>query len=360
MRSLKVALSAILLISSSGAAFAQAPAPLRWKAVLMGGDDSIEAFDRARKAVKATLVRMGLDPSDIRELSASMDEQLRGVMVSTPDNLEIALRQLGVGRGDACFLHLTSHGSQSGFYVKGFVFLTPARLNSALDAGCGEQPTVVLVSACYSGIFIDKVMQKPNRIILTAAAEDRTSFGCSAENDYTYWDGCLIDNLARSDGWRTLFNAVAQCIEMKESRGNFQASKPQGFMGNATRELTMPGTVAVALANSPPGSASRCAAAKDTTYGMSVANPIKVGLDAATGPARQFQYLNSLRGPSGQAVQYRRVGTASSAGTIFDVYDLAYPGLQLSIRVYLDSYHFDPPTAPPGFICGLDIGLGPR
>jgi hypothetical protein len=93
---------------------------------------------------------------------------------------------------------------------------------------------------------------------------------------------------------------------------------------------------------------------------MSVANPIRVGLDAATGPARQIQYLNSLRGPSGQAVQYRRTGTASSAGTIFDVYDLAYPGLQMAVRIYLDSYHFESPTALPGFICGLDIGLSPR
>ena len=326
----------------------------------MGGDDSIEAFDRARKTVKATLLRMGLDPSNILELSASVDEQLRGVMVSTPDNFEIALRQLGVGRGDACFLHLTSHGSQSGFYVKGSVALTPARLNSALDAGCGEQPTVVLVSACYSGIFLDKVMQKPNRIILTAASEDRTSFGCSAENDYTYWDGCLIDNLPRSDGWRNLFIAIAKCVELKESRGNFQPSKPLAYLGNATMDLTMPGAVAVATANSPPILASRCAAAKDATYGLSVANPIKVGLDAATGPARQLQYLNSLRGPAGQAVQYRRMGTASSLGTIFDVYDLAYPGLQMAVRIYLDSYHFDPPTAPLGFTCGIDIGLSPR
>jgi hypothetical protein len=229
MCSFKTGLIFVLLLALSGVASAQvpvAPGALRWKAVLMGGDDSIEAFDRARKTVKATLVRMGLDPSNILELSASLDEQLRGAMVSTPDNFEIALRQLGVGRGDACFLHLTSHGSQSGFYVKGSVSLTPARLNSALDAGCGEQPTVVLVSACYSGIFLDKVMQKANRIILTAAAEDRTSFGCSAENEYTYWDGCLIDNLARSDGWRNLFIAIAKCVELKESRATFSHRSP--------------------------------------------------------------------------------------------------------------------------------------
>jgi len=359
MRLFKTALTVGVFIAWSGAAFAQAPSGLRWKAVLMGGDDSITVFDQARKTVKGTLLRMGLEPSDIRELSASTDEQLRGAMVSTADNLEVALRQLAVGRGEACFLHLTSHGSKQGFFIKGAVTLTPARLNSALDAGCGEQPTVVLISACYSGVFMDKAMQKPNRLILTAAAEDRTSFGCSAENDYTYWDGCLIDNLARSDGWRTLYSEIVKCVEAKELRGNFVASKPQGFMGSALAGLGMPGNVVVAGANTT-GPASRCAAAKDAAYGMSAANPIKVGLDAATGPARQLQYLTALRGPGGQAVQYRRVGTASSAGTIFDVYDLAYAGLPVSVRLYLDSYHYDPPTAPQGFICGVDIGLGPR
>ena len=207
---------------------------------------------------------------------------------------------------------------------------------------------------------MDKTMQKPNRIILTAAAADRTSFGCSAENEYTYWDGCLIDNLARTDGWRSLFSSVAQCVETKESRGNFLASKPQGFIGSALTGLGMPSGVVAAAANGPPGSASRCGAAKDATYGVSSANPIKVGLDAATGPGRQLQYLSALRGPTGQAVQYRRVGTASSAGTIFDVYDLAYPGLPMPVRLYLDSYHFDELTAPAGFTCAIDIGLGPR
>jgi len=206
---------------------------------------------------------------------------------------------------------------------------------------------------------MDKVMQKPNRILLTAAAQDRTSFGCSAESDYTYWDGCLIDNLARSDGWPALYYAIVQCVESKESRGNFLPSKPQGYISVAMANLKMTGAIAVATANKP-GTASRCSSAKDATYGMSLMNPIKIGIDAATGPARQMQYLTALRGPAGQSVQYRRVGTASSSGTILDVYELAYSGLPMPVRVYLDSYHFEELSAPAGFICGLDIGLGPR
>ena len=90
---------------------------------------------------------------------------------------------------------MTSHGSPEGFYLRNAPPITPQKLNKILDLYCNERPTVVLISACYSGVFVGPSMQKENRIILTAARQDRTSFGCSTENQYTYWDSCLIDSL---------------------------------------------------------------------------------------------------------------------------------------------------------------------
>src|SRR5262245_47389101 len=88
---------------------------------------------------------------------------------------------------------MISHASPQGFYLRNAPALTPRTLSAILDAACGYRPTVVLVSACYSGVFVGNAMLKPNRINRTAAREYRTSFGCSAENEYTYWDGCLIE-----------------------------------------------------------------------------------------------------------------------------------------------------------------------
>jgi hypothetical protein len=83
-------------------------------------------------------------------------------------------------------------------------------------------------------------MQKPNRIILTAAREDRTSFGCGAENEYTYWDGCLIDSLPASDSWKSLYGNIQQCVQRKESRGRFKPSLPQAYFGPQVSDLKIP------------------------------------------------------------------------------------------------------------------------
>ena len=120
-------------------------------------------------------------------------------------------------------------------------------MNKILDAACGERPTVVLVSACYSGIFVGPSMQKKNRIILTAARQDRTSFGCSPENEYTYWDACLIDSLPAAESWKSLYGTVQQCVQTKESRGKFVPSLPQAFFGEQVSDLKIPKTVPAAL-----------------------------------------------------------------------------------------------------------------
>jgi Peptidase C13 family len=45
---------------------------------------------------------------------------------------------------------------------------------------------VILVSACYSGGFID-ALRDDSTLIITAARHDRSSFGCADENDFTYF-----------------------------------------------------------------------------------------------------------------------------------------------------------------------------
>ncbi len=69
-------------------------------------------------------------------------------------------------------------------------------LDTALHAGCGAAPTVAIVSACYTGDFARPPLAQPNRILLTAAAADRPSFGCGAGRELTYYDQCLLGSLA--------------------------------------------------------------------------------------------------------------------------------------------------------------------
>ena len=374
MRSLRLACLFLLLLNPLGQrALSQdaPPAPptnvpetaLSWKAVLMAGDNQLDVFDNATKTLKDMFLRSGLKAENIRELSASRTEQQqRGALPSSAENLESALLGLSVSKGDACLVHLTSHGTRQGFFLRNAPLISPARLNAVLERGCGDQPTVVLISACYSGVFLDNAMLRPNRIILTAAAADRTSFGCSSENQYTYWDGCLIDSLTQSDNWITLYGAVQRCVETKEARQRFTPSLPRAFFGDQIASLRTPSAPppALAVAGNLDPTASRCPVTTDDTYGVSAANPVKVGLDGASGPAREMQYLNALRGSAGQPLRFRRVGTSVTAGNvILDVFELHHDGLTAPVRLYLDAYHFEEPQAPRGFVCPLAIGLQP-
>ncbi len=208
------------------------------KMVLMTGDDSISAFDNARKK----LFEMFSKDYGVREgiqLSRDANEQVGDVRSTSISNLESALKDLSVGSYEGCLIHMTSHGTQSGFYIKGQDYLTPDKLNQLIKDACGENPTVLLVSACYSGIFAEPKMEAPNRIILTAARKDRTSFGCSAEAVYTYWDGCLVTTLPTVSTWFELAGAMEKCIEAKESGGGFARSYPQARFGALVKDLVI-------------------------------------------------------------------------------------------------------------------------
>jgi hypothetical protein len=234
-------------VAGSSEAPAEETSTLTWKAALMTGDDSIDAFDNARKTLKNEFVDMGVSRDNIKELSMNPREQKRGSLPSSAINLSGALRELSIGDQDACLIHMTSHGSPQGFYLRNGPPISPKMLNKILDAACGNRPTVVLVSACYSGVFVGPNMQKKNRIILTAARQDRTSFGCSAENEYTYWDSCLIDSLPGSESWKSLYGNIQQCVQTKESEGHFKPSLPQAYFGEEVSNLKIPKSVTAAF-----------------------------------------------------------------------------------------------------------------
>lgn len=214
---------------------------VRWKGVLMTGDDSIVAFDNARHALRNAWIKRGLAAKDIRELSMAKPEQTRGVLASNATNLASALKSLQVRDGDGCVIHLTSHGAPAGFYLRGDVFLTPAHLDHLLDKYCGKRPTIVFVSACYSGVFNGNVMKAPNRAIFTAARDDRNSFGCGVENVYTYWDACTLDELPAAVSWTDLKTRMSSCISAKEAGTDLRRSYPQASIGKDVAKLPVLG-----------------------------------------------------------------------------------------------------------------------
>jgi len=211
--------------------------PDRWRAVLIAGDSSSPAFNNGVETMRDRLASDGV--RNISLLAADPSVVARAELASEA-NVRRALQTPG---GAACLAFMTSHGDQRGFFLRASrTLLPPSALEQALDAGCGSAPTVVIVSACHSGTFMTDRLRKPNRIILTAAATDRSSFGCGADNEYTEYDRCLLQQFDRVATWRELAATTKTCVEAAERRlGVRQRSLPQTFFGSAVAELRLPG-----------------------------------------------------------------------------------------------------------------------
>lgn len=121
----------------------------------------------------------------------------------------------------------------------------------------------------------------------------------------------------------------------------------------------MLGALVTLLLVQPP--ASSCQVADEAEFATTKTRAVQVGGGAMYVASRERRYLDALRGPMGQPVQYKRTGTARIEGddrTILDVYEVSYPGLEKPVLLYLDAYHFDDALkAPKGFVCAVPIGL---
>ncbi|MBM3650148.1 MAG: peptidase C13 [Alphaproteobacteria bacterium] len=224
--------------SPPAAASAEGSVPAsRWRAVLIAGDNNSPAFDNGVEAMRDKLASRGVRDISVLTSNPQVNPSLT---VATAANVSNALRTAG---GEACLAFITSHGDESGFVLRqarGTV--SPASLERAIDAGCGARPTVVVVSACHSGVFLRAGMRQPHRIVLTAAAADRVSFGCGAADQYTYFDQCLLQQFDGAATWRQLAATTRVCVENLERRmGIARPSQPQTFLGTAVADLKLPG-----------------------------------------------------------------------------------------------------------------------
>jgi hypothetical protein len=209
----------------------------QWRAVLIAGDSSTPAFDNGVEEMRAKLQAHGVTNISIYSADPASVPPDR---LSNSRNVAAGLR--GGGGGQACFAFMTSHGNEDGFYLRpDRRLLTPRTLDRLLAEGCGSVPTVVVVSACHSGTFVDNGVAKPNRVILTAAATNRTSFGCGADDEYTYYDWCLLHQFDSATTWSELSAATRSCVEGLERKMGVKASLPQLFVGSDVANLRLPG-----------------------------------------------------------------------------------------------------------------------
>ena len=140
---------------------------------------------------------------------------------------------------DVLVLFLTSHGSQEGLEVQNgslpLAQLGPSDLREALD-DAGIRWRVIVVSACYAGVFIDE-LKSDTTAVITAADAGHSSFGCEDDRDLTWFgEAFLKDSLPASASLEDAFHKAAGLINEREDAGHRVHSNPQLFVGPLIRK----------------------------------------------------------------------------------------------------------------------------
>jgi len=211
-----------------------------WAAVVVAGDDQAahddtptRAFDNARHDVVAALERRGFADANIAQFSLHPElYQADHAARSDLGPVYLRLRDLAARAPDGCLVYFTSHGSPDGVVVDDRI-VPPRVMAAMIGRACGSRPTAVILSACFSGVFVP-ALAAPNRFVFTAARRDRSSFGCGESDRYPFFDGCVIEDLPRARDFVDLADRVKACVAAREdTEGMRPRSQPQVFVGTA-------------------------------------------------------------------------------------------------------------------------------
>ena len=158
---------------------------------------------------------------------------------ATVSNLRETLNEIGAAidrEDDVVMLYLESHGNRNHSLAAEFAPLEldplfPEMLRTMLDEAKIKW-RIIVVSACYSGGFIEP-LKDDHTLILTASAADRTSFGCGNDSNATFFADAFFQNGLRfEDSFLKAFADARERIAAREQKeGVKPPSDPQMFVG---------------------------------------------------------------------------------------------------------------------------------
>jgi hypothetical protein len=205
--------------------------------VVAVGMDSDAVFGREAREAAAVLSRR-YDAAGRTLLLAGSDGSADSAAPrGSPDALAMALARVAElmdPREDVLVLYVTTHGAPWGLFYNdgdaGVGAVSPTRLWTTLSQ-LGIENRLIVLSACFAGVFVP-MLQSPTTAIVTAASADRTSFGCQADSDWTFFGDAMINNAFRKP--QPLAAASAEAfglIEAWEKKGELKPSQPQLSIG---------------------------------------------------------------------------------------------------------------------------------
>jgi len=194
--------------------------------VAFGLSDELNVFhSEATRAAAILAQRYG------RGVTPLVRTNRRGSAQATPASLRNALVATAARMdrdNDVLFVFLTSHGSPRGIAVqtgRRLGFLTPAQF-AAMLRETGVRQKVVIISACYSGIFLP--LADANTQVITAADATHPSFGCEKAATWTFFGRAFFSEaMPKTDNLRDAFVLARAAVLARERRERYEPSNPQ-------------------------------------------------------------------------------------------------------------------------------------
>jgi hypothetical protein len=219
-----VALVAFAATLVAGTAAAQEPRKVAIASFgLFGGQDVFRS--EATGAAEIAAHRFGGNPVIVRFNSRKGAD---ATVANLAASLETTARKMDP-RADVLLLILTSHGSPNGLAVttgRKSATLTPGQLGSILDH-VGVAHKAVIISACYSGVFIPR-LANDDTLMITAADANHPSFGCEDGAKWTYFGDAFFNvALRRTTTLREAFMLARGLVSQREKHNGFEPSNPQ-------------------------------------------------------------------------------------------------------------------------------------
>jgi hypothetical protein len=180
---------------------------------------------RLTRAAQIVASRFGGDPVVVKFNTKTGGSATVESLAAT---LQASTKQMN-GDSDILFLILTSHGSPRGLAVTAGRLaetLKPSNLAGILDR-TGVRHKVVVISACYSGVFIPSLADA-DTLVITAADANHASFGCEDKAKWTYFGDAFFNvALRRATGLKDAFLLARSLVLKRELRQGFDPSHPQ-------------------------------------------------------------------------------------------------------------------------------------
>ena len=202
--------------------------------------DGDPVFSREAREAGRVLARR-FDAAGHTVVLANDEGSSKADALGSPETLALALARVSElmdKQEDVLVLYSTSHGEPDVGLVyrdrqRGAGVISPPRLASMLSS-LGVRNRLLILQACFSGQFVP-ALKDTSTIVVTAAAADRSSFGCQAGNDWTFFGDALVNHALRQPLPLDIqLQRASALIAAAESRNDLTPSNPQVSTGAET------------------------------------------------------------------------------------------------------------------------------